>query len=66
MVLEIAEIEVTPGQEATFEVGVRQASALFRAARGYRSIELHRSLEHPSRYRLMVGWENVENHMIDF
>ena len=66
MVLEIAEIEVTPGQEAAFEEGVRKARPLFQAARGYRSLELHRSIEQPSKYRLMIGWETVENHMVDF
>jgi heme-degrading monooxygenase HmoA len=66
MVLEIAEIEVTPGQEAAFEDGVCRAAPLFQAARGYVSLELQRGIEHPSRYRLIVGWETVENHMVDF
>ena len=66
MVLEIAEIEVTPGKEAAFEEGVRKARPLFQAARGYLSLQLHRSIEQPSRYRLLVGWETVENHMVDF
>ena len=28
--------------------------------------ELHRSIEKPQRYRLMVKWETLENHTVDF
>ena len=27
---------------------------------------LQRSIEKPSRYRLFVGWETLENHTVDF
>ena len=29
-------------------------------------MELQRSIEKPSRYRLFVKWETVENHTVDF
>ncbi|MGY2052001.1 antibiotic biosynthesis monooxygenase family protein [Methylobacterium sp. JK268] len=66
MVLEIAQIEVKPGHEAAFEDGVAEATALFRRAKGCRGMELHRSIETPTRYRLMVKWETLENHTVDF
>ncbi|MFE1597915.1 antibiotic biosynthesis monooxygenase family protein [Methylobacterium sp. ID0610] len=66
MVLEIAQIEVKPGHEAAFEDGVAEATALFRRAKGCRSMKLHRSIENPTRYRLMVEWETLENHTVDF
>ncbi|GJD49808.1 hypothetical protein OPKNFCMD_2542 [Methylobacterium crusticola] len=66
MVLEIAQIEVKPGAESAFEAGVAEAAELFRRARGCRGMELQRSVEHPSRYRLMVRWETLENHTVDF
>lgn len=66
MILEIAEIEVVPGREADFEAGVARAAPLFKRARGCRSLALHRSHEHPSRYRLLVEWETLENHVVDF
>lgn len=66
MIQEIAEIDVKPGTEAAFEAGVRKAAPLFQAAKGCLGLELHRSHEHPSRYRLMVKWETVENHTVDF
>lgn len=66
MFLEIAQIEVKPGSEADFEAGVAKAAPLFRRAKGCRAMELQRSVEFPSRYRLVVTWETVENHMVDF
>ena len=66
MVLEIAQIDVKPGLEAEFEAGVAKAAPLFKRAKGCTSMELQRSVEQPSRYRLFVGWETVEAHTVDF
>lgn len=66
MILEIAQIEVLPGTEAQFEEGVRQARAVFAAAQGCGGIELHRSLEFPQRYRLLVRWATLDDHMVVF
>jgi heme-degrading monooxygenase HmoA len=66
MFLEIAQIDVKPGMEAEFEDGVRQAAPIFKRARGCTGMELQRSVEHPSRYRLFVKWDTVENHTVDF
>ena len=65
-VLEIAQIDVTPGMEPEFEEGVRKAAPLFRRAKGCSSMKLMRSVEKPSRYRLFVRWETLENHTVDF
>ena len=66
MITEIAQIDVKPGTEAEFENGVKQAVPLFKRAKGCRSMEVRRSTEKPSRYRLFVGWDTVENHTVDF
>ena len=66
MILEIAQIDVKSGMEAAFEAGVAKAAPLFQRAKGCVSMELQRSIEKPSRYRLMVGWETLDNHMVDF
>jgi quinol monooxygenase YgiN len=66
MFLEIARIDVKPGSEAAFEASVEQAVPLFQRAKGCSSMRLHRSVEVPTRYRLMVQWETVENHTVDF
>jgi quinol monooxygenase YgiN len=66
MVTEIAQIDVKPGMEAEFEAGVKAAAPLFQRAKGCTSMALERSVEKPSRYRLFVGWQTVENHTVDF
>ncbi len=66
MFLEIAQIDVKPGTEKEFEAGVQKAAPIFRRAKGCKGMELQRSVERPSRYRLFVQWETVENHTVDF
>jgi heme-degrading monooxygenase HmoA len=66
MITEIAQIEVKPGTETEFEVAVGKARAAFGRAKGFHGLELHRSIEKPQRYRLMVKWATLENHTVDF
>ncbi|CAL9389577.1 MULTISPECIES: antibiotic biosynthesis monooxygenase family protein [unclassified Streptomyces] len=66
MITEIAQIEIHPGQEQQFEEAVAKALPYFLAADGCDGVDLHRSIEHPSRYRLMVRWETVEHHTVTF
>ena len=66
MILEIAQIDVKPGMEAEFETGVKNATPAFKRAKGCHGMELQRSVEKPSRYRLFVTWETVESHTVDF
>jgi len=66
MVLEIAQIDIKPGQEAEFEAGVAKAAPYFKRAKGCKAMSLQRSVEKPGRYRLFLTWETVENHTVDF
>ncbi|MFE2439761.1 antibiotic biosynthesis monooxygenase family protein [Streptomyces sp. NPDC059409] len=66
MITEIARIEIYPGQEREFEAAVAKALPHFLAADGCDGVDLYRSVEHPSRYRLMVRWETVEHHTVTF
>ncbi len=66
MIREIALIEVLPGQEEAFEVAVHAAFPAFLAAEGCHGVELLRSIEYGSRYRLVVLWETVEHHVVLF
>ena len=66
MVWEIAQIDVKPGDEAAFEAAVEKAVPLFKGARGCKSMQLQRGVEQPSRYRLFVTWETVEDHTVGF
>lgn len=66
IVKELAEIEVRPGHEEAFEIAVAKAAPLFQRANGSRTMTLERSEEYPQRYRLLVGWDSVEDHMVTF
>ena len=66
MILEIAQIDVKPGMEAEFEAGVKAAAPLFQRAKGCSGMQIQRSIEKPQRYRLVVKWDTVENHTVDF
>ena len=66
MIFEIAIIEVKAGEEAAFEAAAAKAVPLFKGAKGCLGMELQRSIEMPSRYRLVNKWETVEDHMVHF
>ncbi len=66
MIKELAEIDIRPGDEQAFEVAAIEAKRLFLAAKGCLAFRLHRSMEQPSRYRLFVEWETLEDHMVEF
>ena len=66
MILEIAQIDVKPGMEAEFEAGVKKALPVFKRAKGCKNLALQRSIEKPSRFRLFIQWETLENHTVDF
>jgi heme-degrading monooxygenase HmoA len=66
MVTEIAQIDVKPGTEKDFEAAVAKARTAFASSKGFHGFELHKSIEKPQRYRLMVKWATLENHTVDF
>lgn len=66
MIVEVAEISVKTGSEAQFEAGVSRAAPLFLRAKGCHGVALHRVVETPHLYRLLVKWETVDDHMVGF
>ena len=66
MITEIAQIDVKPGTEKDFEAAVAKAKAAFGRSKGFHGFELHKSIEKPSRYRLLARWDTLENHTVDF
>lgn len=66
MIHELATLTIDPARAGEFEAAVAAAIPHFQAAKGFVSVALERSIEAPERYRLVVGWESVEAHMVDF
>jgi quinol monooxygenase YgiN len=61
-VLEHAFFHVAPDDASAFEAGFATARLVIGAAPGCRWVELHRGLERPGTYLLLVGWDSVDDH----
>lgn len=66
MITELARIDIDPAETERFEAAVNEAMPLFRAAPGCRSFRLDRSVDRPGHYLLVVGWDSVDAHMVEF
>jgi heme-degrading monooxygenase HmoA len=62
VVLEVAVIEVTPGQEDAFAAAYHDVRPELASAPGCRSVRMTRGVESPSRFVLLVEWDSVEAH----
>lgn len=66
MVLEIADLAILRGQEDAFVAAYREAVAQLRSSPGFRSVRLTRGIESPSRFVLLVEWDDLEAHTVGF
>jgi len=67
MILEIAEFFIRPGTQAAFDQAiVAGAEAHIRPSPGFVRYEVQRGIEQPERYVLMIEWQSLENHTVDF
>jgi heme-degrading monooxygenase HmoA len=66
MILEVAVLDVKPGQAAAFEQDFARASVYISAMAGYQSHELQRCIERPTRYLLLARWQTLEHHTEGF
>jgi heme-degrading monooxygenase HmoA len=66
VILEVAILNVKPGQERNFETAFAGARAIISSMPGYLSHQLHRCLEKESQYILLVNWRKLEDHTVGF
>lgn len=66
MILEHAILPVLPGRAEAFEAAFALARPLIEHQPGCRSVALHRSLETPGDYLLLVEWDSVAAHTEGF
>jgi heme-degrading monooxygenase HmoA len=66
MILEHAVLDVIPGREAEFEQAFGVATPLISNMPGFVNLRLQRCIEQPSRYLLLVGWEQLTDHTEGF
>ena len=66
MILEVAVLDVRPGETEAFEAAFREAQAIISSMAGYRSHQLQRCVENADRYLLLVEWDTLEAHTVGF
>ena len=67
MILEIADIRIPPGKQAEFEAAIQHGIAtVISKAAGFRGFKVNKGVESPERYVLMIYWDTLENHTVDF
>ena len=66
MILEVAILNIKPGQRDAFEAAFRQASPIIASMKGYISHEVQHCVETPDRYLLLVRWQTLEDHTVGF
>ena len=66
MVLEIALIDVRPGEEEPFAAAYAEAHGVLAGTPGCRTIRMTRGIESPSRFVLLIEWDSVAAHEVNF
>lgn len=66
MILEVAILNIRPGQSDAFEAAFREAAPIIASIPGYISHELQKCIEAPDRYILLAQWETLEAHTVGF
>ena len=67
MILEIADIQIPPGQHAAFEAAIQKGlDTVASQAKGFKGAKVNRGIESPERYILQIFWETLEDHTVGF
>ena len=67
MILEVADIRIAPGRNADFDAAIRRGvESVIAKAKGFRGYQVHKGVESPERYLLLIRWDTLENHTVDF
>ena len=67
MILELADIRIHPEQQAAFDEAIRRGlDTVISKAEGFRGYKVNKGIESPERYVLMVFWDTLESHTVDF
>ena len=67
MILELADIRIQPGKQTEFDAAIQRGiEQVISKAKGFRGCKVNKGIESPERYILMIFWETLENHTVDF
>jgi heme-degrading monooxygenase HmoA len=67
VILEVADIRILPGRQAEFEEAIlRGLDLIISKAAGAKSWKVNKGIESADRYLLMIEWETLEDHTVNF
>jgi heme-degrading monooxygenase HmoA len=67
VILELADIRIQPGKQQEFDAAIQHGiDSVISKSKGFCGYKINKGIESPERYVLMVFWETLENHMVDF
>ena len=67
MILELVDIRIPPGKQAEFDAAIQHGvETVISQAKGFRGYKVNKGVESPERYILMIYWETLENHTVEF
>ena len=67
MILELADIRIQPGKQTEFDAAIQHGvEQVISKAKGFRGYKVNKGIESRERYILMIFWETLENHTVDF
>jgi heme-degrading monooxygenase HmoA len=66
MIVERAEFTIAEADAEKFEAAYTQARELLAQTEGFGWAHMHRGIERPGSYLLIVGWESLEAHTVNF
>jgi heme-degrading monooxygenase HmoA len=66
MIVEHAEFTIAEADAEKFEAAYAEARELLAQTEGFNWAHMHRGVERPGSYLLLVGWDSVEAHNVNF
>lgn len=67
MILELADIRIQPGTQIEFDAAIqRGVEQVISKSKGFCGYKVNKGIESPERYVLMIFWDTLENHTVDF
>ena len=67
MILELADIRIHPGKQDEFDAAITKGvETVISKAKGFRGYKVNKGVESPERYLLMIFWDTIEDHTVDF
>jgi heme-degrading monooxygenase HmoA len=67
MILEHADIRIRAGSQAEFDAAIKQGvETIISKSKGFRGYKVQKGIESADRYILMIYWDTLENHTVDF